>query len=491
MTYDELLAEYAALRALKVTHEAQLTVLQSKVEELAQELARLRRQSFGVKSERRHGDDKQTGLFAQPEPDAPPPEPEAAPALQRKATPHGRRRPEGQPDEVMAVPAPTSCTRCGGSVREISTSTATRLEWRRGHFVQLQVRRPSCACDQCNNVETAPEPSTFALPRSLAGNGLVARVVVDKFLDNIPLNRQADRFARDGMTISPSTLCDIVRSSAALLGRIVRAMTAEMVTSGWIQTDATGLPILDGSQKTTKSGHLFVFSTPKHVVYHATLTKHGAHIVAFLHGFKGILLADGGSEFNEAVWGLELLRAACWSHARRYFFDAQAESPVLAAEAMALIGVLFEIEREIKDADLETRRRRRDTDTRAALLKIHDWLTRHVQGARPRSAIAKAIQYTLNQWAALALCADHPEIPIHNNTSELRLRQAVTGRKNYLFAGSEGGAASAAILYSLVASCRLHGLDPWAYLYDVLGRINDYPATRVIELSPAYVAGAR
>ncbi|MBK7760534.1 MAG: transposase [Deltaproteobacteria bacterium] len=169
---------------------------------------------------------------------------------------------------------------------------------------------------------------------------------------------------------------------------------------------------------------------------------------------------------------------------------AGVESPVLAAEAMALIGVLFEIEREIKDADLETRRRRRDTDTRAALVKIHDWLTRHVHGARPRSAIGKAIQYTLNQWAALTVCADHPEIPIHNNTSELRLRQAVTGRKNYLFAGSEGGAASAAILYSLVASCRLHGLDPWAYLYDVLGRINDHPVHRVIELSPAYVAQA-
>ncbi len=257
-----------------------------------------------------------------------------------------------------------------------------------------------------------------------------------------------------------------------------------------VQIDATGLPILDGSQKTTKSGHLFVCSTPKHVVYHATPSKHGAHIAALLKGFKGILLADGGSELNEAVAILQLLRAACWAHARRYFFDAQAESPLLAAEAMALIGVLFEIERELKDADPETRRRRRDTDTRAALVKIHDWLTRHVQGARPRSAIGKAIQYTLNQWAALTVCADHSKIPIHNNTSELRLRQAVTGRKNYLFAGSEGGAASAAILYSLVASCRLHGLDPWAYLYDVLGRINDHPANRVIELSPAYVAGA-
>ena len=493
MTYDELLADNTALRVERTTLVAKLSAVQASNEALALELARLKRQSFGVKSERRPDNPAQPGLFGEPEP---PPAPEAAPAPPlpppRRATPHGRRRPDREPDEQILVPAPTSCTRCGGGdLREISASTATRLEWRRGHFVEIRVRRPSCACAQCNNVETAPEPSSFALPRSLAGNGLVARVVIDKFLDNIPLNRQVDRFARDGMTIHLSTLCDIVRRSAGLLNVIVRAMTAEMVTSEWIQTDATGLPILDGSQKKTKSGHLFVFANPKHVVYHATASKHGAHVAAFLKGFKGILLADGGSEFNEAVALLQLLRAACWAHARRYFFDAQAEPPVLAAEAMALIGVLFEIEREIKDADLETRRRRRDTDTCAALVKIHDWLTRHVHAARPRSAIGKAIQYTLNQWAALTVCADHPEIPIHNNTCELRLRQGVTGRKNYLFAGSEGGAASAATLYSIVASCKLHGLDPWVYLNDVLSRINDYPINRVIELSPAYVAQAR
>ena len=139
-------------------------------------------------------------------------------------------------------------------------------------------------------------------------------------MDNIPLNRQADRFARDGLTLSPTTLGDIVCRSAGLLSVIVCAMTAEMVTSDWIQTDATGLPILDGSQKTTKSGHLFVFSTPQHVVYHATTSKHGAQVATFLKGFKGILLADGGSEFNEAVAVLGLLRTACWAHARRYFF---------------------------------------------------------------------------------------------------------------------------------------------------------------------------
>ena len=148
------------------------------------------------------------------------------------------------------------------------------------------------------------------------------------------------------MTINLSTLCDIVRRSAGLLSVIVCALTAEMVTSDWIQTDATGLPILDGSQKTTKSGHLFVFSTPQHVVYHATTSKHGAQVATFLKGFKGILLADGGSEFNEAVAVLGLLRTACWAHARRYFFDALLESPALAQEALDLIARLFDIERE-------------------------------------------------------------------------------------------------------------------------------------------------
>ncbi|MBK9649176.1 MAG: hypothetical protein IPO67_29190 [Deltaproteobacteria bacterium] len=184
MTYDELLADNTALRALKVTHEAQLAVLQSKVEELAQELARLKRQSFGVSSERLHHDDKQTGLFAEPEPDAPPPEPEAAATPPRKAPPRTvvvaqtaspTSSPGPRPDELLHP------LRRRRSAR-ISASIATRLERRRGHFVAIWIRRPSCACGQCNNVETAPEPATFALSRSIAGNGLVARVVVDKFL---------------------------------------------------------------------------------------------------------------------------------------------------------------------------------------------------------------------------------------------------------------------------------------------------------------------
>jgi hypothetical protein len=155
-----------------------------------------------------------------------------------------------------------------------------------------------------------------------------------------------------------------------------------------------------------------------------------ALVVELAHILKGILPAYRGSKFNAAVCGLEVLRAACWRRARRYFFDAQAESPILAAEATVLICVLFAIKRGTNGGAPETRRRQCDTDTHVALLRIHDWLTRHVHGARPRSALGEAIQYTLNQWAVLAVCADHPDLPIHNNTSELRLRQAVTERKN-------------------------------------------------------------
>ena len=138
--------------------------------------------------------------------------------------------------------APDTCPACGGTLREISRSRATRVDWRRGHFVTVRVERPSCACDRCKKVETAPEPSSFALPRSIVGNGLAAQIVVDKFADNIPLNRQATRFEREGLELSPSTLGDVVRNVAGLLSRIVLAMKDEQRGGRWLQADDTGLP---------------------------------------------------------------------------------------------------------------------------------------------------------------------------------------------------------------------------------------------------------
>ena len=169
----------------------------------------------------------------------------------------------------------------------------------------------------------------------------------------------------------------------------------------------------------------------------------------------------------------------------RYFHDALDSSPALAAEGVERAGRLFAIEARIKGADAETRARVRARETRGVLEELHTWCTSKVHSVRPSAPIGRAFQYVLGQWNHLVVCADHPGLPIHNNMSELQLRRPVVGRKNWLFAGSEGGARTAAILYSLTGSCRLHGIDPWAYLHDVLGRINDHPVNRIRELSPA------
>jgi hypothetical protein len=168
----------------------------------------------------------------------------------------------------------------------------------------------------------------------------------------------------------------------------------------------------------------------------------------------------GGSEFNEAVRLAGLTRAGCWSHARRYFVAAEETRPALALEAIALIAPVFAVEKRSDMANPELRARLRDIDTRVAIDAFFAWAERHVHGQRPRSAIGQALRYALNQREYLRACFEHPEIPIHNNTAELQLRRPVVGRKNWLFAGSEGGARSAAILFSITGSCRLHEIDP-------------------------------
>lgn len=257
----------------------------------------------------------------------------------------------------------------------------------------------------------------------------------------------------------------------------------------WLQADDTGLPVLDGDAGKTVAGRRWVYADEKNVVYDFTPTRHGSGPASYLQGFAGVVLADGGAEFNEAVRLAGLTRAGCGSHARRYFVDAEDTSPALAREAIALIAPIFAIEARVEMADPETRARLRDTETLAAIDGFFAWAERNVHAPRPKSAIGQALRDALNQREYLRACIEHPEIPVHNNMAELQSLRPLVGRKNWLFAGSEGGARSAAILFSITGSCRLHGIDPWTYLVDVLGRINDHPVNRIRELTPANWAG--
>lgn len=491
MELAALAAENETLRAQGAALRAQVEAQAVALDKLAAELAALRKQLAGPRSERLSAiaPGAQQQLLLPPLPgDGDVPAPPAPPPP--RAAPHGRREPATGATGTVTSPAPGTCAACGGDTRSIGVTAATRVEWRKGHFVNIRVEREKCACGNCGRVETAPEPVEFALPRSVAGNGLLARVVVDRFAGNIPLDRQVERFEREGLDFNVSTLCDWVRGVAALYRPLVLAMTGEQRDGTLVQADDTGLPVLDGTPGATGKGRLWVYAGSGHVVYAYTSTKHGAGPAAYLEGFRGTLLADGGSEFNRAVREAGITRAGCWSHARRYFVDAREQQPALALQAIHLAGEMFAIERRLAGAALDERRRARDTESRAAAAAFHAWLVDHVHRVRPTSGVGKGIQYCLHQWEELTACLGDPGIPIHHNLSELQPRRPVIGRKNWLFAGSEGGAASGAVLFSLVGSCALHGLDPLAYLEDTMGRIGSHPVNRVIELSPARVAAS-
>ena len=197
--------------------------------------------------------------------------------------------------------------------------------------------------------------------------------------------------------------------------------------SGWTQDEDISLSVLDGEAGKAVAGRLWVYLDDRNVVYDFTPTKQGKGPAAYLTGFNGVLLADGGSEFNEAVRALGLTRAGCWLHARRYFIDAEETSPALAAEGIGFANRLFAIERGLNGADATERALVRGTQTRQVLDEMRAWLTAKVHGLRPKSAIGRAFHYVLGQWDHLVVCAEHPEIPIHNNLSELQLRRPVIG----------------------------------------------------------------
>ena len=290
------------------------------------------------------------------------------------------------------------------------------------------------------------------------------------------------------MELSLSTLCDWVRQLAGVTGRVVEQMKAEQRRVSWLLTDGTGIPVLDGTPGKTGSGRLWVYVSKEHVVYEYTASKEGKNPVAHLKGFSGVLVADGGSEFNAVIRAMGLTRAGCWSHARRYFWEAKEEDPKASKEILALYQELFEAERKIAGAALEERRRARSDEILCIITKIKTWLSERVNRYRPKSGMGAAVRYSLNQWESLEVCVKHPEIPIHNNMSELQLRTPVIGRKNWLFAGSEGGAEAAATLFSLMSSARLQRLDPWEYLTWMLGKIGDTQLSGLSELTPAAYA---
>lgn len=478
--------------------EEDLQSEQARARFFERELRKLERSMFGRRSERLP--DEVPGQLSLLDPQALPaldPEPKprdgtpAKPAPARKGG-GGRGRggrkcipPHIERVEVTSTDdGPTTCACCGGDLHVIGEDRSERLEYVPGHFVALVTVRKKRACKACpsEGVVTQPAPP-FGLQRSKFADGFVAKVLVDKYADNIPLRRQVKRFEREGLEVAIASLCRIAIGSAELLKHVVAVIADELRQGAFLQGDGTGLPILDGPRNDRIAGALWVYTDGEQAVFEASRTHEGRHAAAFLHGFEGVFLPDGASTYNEACRPETIARAGCWAHARRKFFDARHGHP-RAFAALQKIKELFLLEREAWQLDAEGRHRLRRERAKPWLKDFKAWVDAELPAAEPRGAWHGALQYVVNQWDRLIVFVDEPAVPIHNNASERALRGPVTGRKNWLFAGSEGGADAAAVHFTIVHCCMLAGIDPFDYLRDVLHRLPDATPARLKQLTP-------
>ena len=418
----------------------------------------------------------------------------------KRDTPRGRflggTVPEATPVETTHIGLDgATCPVCSKALTVLGADSRKRVEYRPGHFYVVETEVETGIClDHPHDSLFTPEGPDFIVPGGVLGNDLLCKVLVDKFADNIPLNRQSSRFARKGVQLSSSTLSRNVIHASTIARHIVDAMHQELIVSPWLQGDGTGLPILIGDLGQTHPGQLWVYSNGESAVFEVSMTKHGEFPKAFLDGFAGAWLSDGASNYNvvDELPGVE--RGGCWSHARRYVFDARNEH-IAALDGISLIRELFMTERVAMTLQGDERLAHRQQLAAPIVAQIRAWVDRWRADPdvvrRPKSAFAKALGYLHRQWERLVLFLRRPEIEVYNNRSELLLRGPVIGRRNWLFAGSPEGADASAVWFSLVASCMLQGVDPMAYLRDVLPSLGKKTKAQVRDLTPARWAEAQ
>lgn len=428
--------------------------------------------------------------------------PPAEASRKKKRKGHGRRPlPAHLPREQRVhQPAPEAlrCERCGRDKTGCGEEKSQTLEWVPGHFKVIEEVRPKYACRPCGDGLVVAAPADRVIEGGLPGPGLVAHVLVSKYKDHLPLHRLGGIYARHGVELRTSTLSGWVAAGADTLQPLAQEVARRALASHVLQSDDTHLKVLDRQHPHgLKRGHMWVYlgdSTWAAFVYTPDWKQEGP--LSFLEGREGWLLVDGYKGYDKLFTrqGATAVEVGCWSHARRYFVEAFEAGDTRAALPLTLIGQLFDVEREASEQQVDEaeRLRRRDTLSRPVTERLGRWVAEAYNRESPKSPLARACRYAINQWKSLLRFMEDARLPLHNNASELRLREIAVGRKNYLFAGSDAGAERAACVYTLVATCVLAGVEPWAYLADVLEKLaSGWPQRRLEELLPPMWKAAR
>ena len=519
---EALLVERA--KAVEVT--AELMVARAKASEdvalIAQQklrIAKLERQVYGQRSERSARLIEQLALeFEELEAGATEDELAAETAVAKTTSVRGftRKRPERNtfpdhlPRERVVIDPPTACECCGGNrLRKLGEDVTRTLETQPRRWKVIETVREKFTCRDCEKITQAPAPF-HVIARGWAGPSLLAMIVFEKFGQHQPLNRQAERYALEGVPIALSTMADAVGSVCVALDPLGRLVESHVMAAERLHGDDTTVPVL--SKGKTDTGRCWIYvrddrpfggTGPPAAMFYYSRDRKGEHPQAHLARYAGILQADAYDGYNRLYQAGRspgpILEAACWVHARRPFFamaDIEenarrkasgkkeiALSPI-AIEIVHRIDALFEIERSINGKRADERLAVRQTLSRPLVDDLHVYLRAQVARLARGHDLAKAINYILKRWTSFTLFLQDGRVCLSNNAAERGLRGIALGRKSWLFCGSDRGGQRAAAMYSLVVTAKMNGIDPQAWLTDVLSRIATHPAHRLDQLLP-------
>ena len=480
--------------------EARALDLDAQIANLKLTIAKMRRDTFGASSERGAKlidqmelqladlveavtEAKVAAAFHQPVEETP----------QQK--PARRPLPAHLPRERVVHAAAAACPCCGGVLRKLGEDITETLECVPAKWKVLQHVREKFSCRTCEAITQAPAPS-HPIARGRAGPQLLAQVLFSKYRAHLPLNRQSDIYAKEGVDLDVSTLADWVGACTATLMPLVEEIEKHVLSAERIHADDTTVPVLARNKCTT--GRLWTYvrddqpfggEAAPAALFHYSPDRGGEHPEKHLAGYCGLMQADAYSGYNGLyVQGRKpgpIFEAACWAHGRRKFFElAELQKAPVAIEAVRRIDELFAIEREINGQSADQRRAVRQERSKPLVELLEEWLREERRKLSSKSPVAKAIGYSIKRWPAFTRFLDDGRICMSNNAAERAVRGIAVGRRNWTFCGSDSGGQRAAAIYTLIETCKLNDVDARAWLADILARIADHPAKRINELLP-------